>query len=60
MADGGNRMATSKREFTAKDMKKAFEAGARVADGGSWAWQRWMRNKYPARYIRKAARKAGA
>jgi hypothetical protein len=44
-----------KKEFTAQDMKKAFEAGVRMYDQPpSWALQRWMRNQYPDRYVRKA------
>ncbi len=50
-------MAASKKEFTAQDMKKAFQAGVRLADPTSSAWQRWMRNRYPARYKRKRAGK---
>ena len=50
-----------KKEFTAQDMKKAFEAGARMSDAPpSWALQRWMRNQYPQRYARKKAKSAKA
>jgi hypothetical protein len=42
----------STKEFTAQDMKKAFEFGEKVG-GGSWALQRWMRNQYPSRYVRR-------
>ena len=50
-----------KKEFTAQDMKKAFEAGARMSSKPtSWAWQRWMRNRYPDRYARKKAKSAKA
>jgi hypothetical protein len=43
-----------KLEFTAADMKEAFQAGQRLHTSlGSWGWQRWMRNNFPERYVRK-------
>ncbi len=50
-------IVATKPEFTLQDMKKAFMAGARAKEESGWAWQRWMRVAYEARYRRKPRNK---